>query len=408
MPRERGPRDAPRKVFVESHRHGSLDEPAKDRSGESNAEHTANAEVFDRRQREVRDQAVGGPRDQIPAHTVVGSPSRPEERLRVHDRDGAERPDCHCSSEETGSVHERRLYGTRAPESPSAHNARRVHVKRPIVLCCGNLALTELPSTTTNLRHRMDARTTADWHAISVTEAVARLDTNERDGLGHAEAGARLEQHGANRIREVPAARRYQVLARQFTDVLIIILLIAAAVSFAVGEIADAVTILVIVVLNGALGFVQEWKAEQALEALRSMLSPTCSVTRAGQPMEIDRIDLVPGDLVTLEIGDQVPADLRLVESLNLKVDESALTGESGSVHKDTGPVPGDTQLAERTPMVWMGTNVTNGRALGVVVATGMATVFGKIAELTQSLGQEPTPLQRKLAVLGKQLGVIS
>ncbi|GBE22798.1 calcium-transporting ATPase 1 [bacterium BMS3Bbin01] len=283
-----------------------------------------------------------------------------------------------------------------------------MHVKRPIVLCCGNLALTELPSTTTNLRHRMDARTTADWHAISVTEAVARLDTNERDGLGHAEAGARLEQHGANRIREVPAARRYQVLARQFTDVLIIILLIAAAVSFAVGEIADAVTILVIVVLNGALGFVQEWKAEQALEALRSMLSPTCSVTRAGQPMEIDRIDLVPGDLVTLEIGDQVPADLRLVESLNLKVDESALTGESGSVHKDTGPVPGDTQLAQRTPMVWMGTNVTNGRALGVVVATGMATVFGKIAELTQSLGQEPTPLQRKLAVLGKQLGVIS
>jgi len=278
---------------------------------------------------------------------------------------------------------------------------------RPILR--GIRALAEPAPATGNLRrHSMDTDTTIDWHAISATEAVARLDTDERDGLSHAEADTRLERHGANRIQEVPTARRYQVLARQFTDVLIIILLIAAAVSFAVGEVADAVTILVIVVLNGALGFVQEWKAEQALEALRSMLSPTCSVTRAGQPMEIDRIDLVPGDLVTLEIGDQVPADLRLIESLNLKVDESALTGESGSVHKGTDPVSGDTHLAERTPMVWMGTNVTNGRALGVVVATGMTTVFGKIAELTQSLGQEPTPLQRKLAVLGKQLGVIS
>jgi Ca2+-transporting ATPase len=246
------------------------------------------------------------------------------------------------------------------------------------------------------------------WHAVTGADAVSTLDTDARRGLTEVEAADRLQRYGANRIQEVHVARWYQVLARQFTDVLIIILLVAAVISFAVGEVTDAITILVIVVLNGALGFVQEWRAEQALDALRNMLSPTCTVVRSGLPIEIERIDLVPGDLVVLEIGDQVPADVRLVESLGLKVDESALTGESASVHKDPEPVPVDTHLAERSCMAWMGTNVTNGRARGVVVATGMSTEFGKIAELTQSLGQEPTPLQRKLATLGKQLGLIS
>jgi Ca2+-transporting ATPase len=249
---------------------------------------------------------------------------------------------------------------------------------------------------------------TPAWHTLDAREVIDRLETSPTTGLTSDEAASRLERFGPNRIREVHVARWYEVLARQFTDVLILILLAAAAVSFAVGEIADAITILVIVVLNGALGFVQEWKAEQALEALRSMLSPTCTVVRDEQQSEIERIDLVPGDVVVLEIGDQVPADVRVVEGVGLKVDESALTGESASVSKSEEPIEQGTHLAERSSMAWMGTSITNGRALGVVVATGMSTEFGKIAELTQSLGQEPTPLQRKLAVLGRQLGVIS
>lgn len=246
-----------------------------------------------------------------------------------------------------------------------------------------------------------------EWHTLNASDTLERLHTSG-DGLSTEEAVQRLEQYGPNRIQEVRAARWYEVLGRQFTDVLILILLAAAVVSFAVGEVADAVTILVIVVLNGVLGFVQEWKAEQALDALRSMLSPTCTVIRDGRRLELERIDLVPGDIVSLEIGDQVPADLRFIQSVGLKIDESALTGESASVSKGTDPVADDAHLADRSSMAWMGTNVTNGRATGVVVATGMATEFGKIAELTQSLGQDPTPLQRKLGVLGRQLGVIS
>jgi len=247
-----------------------------------------------------------------------------------------------------------------------------------------------------------------NWHSTPVGDVIAALDTDPKTGLTSDEVERRQSRFGPNRIEEVRPVRWYQVLGRQFTDVLIIILLVAAAISLAVGEIADAITILVIVVLNGILGFVQEWKAEQALEALRGMLSPTCTVLRDGALGDVDSVDLVPGDIVLLEIGDRVPADLRLVESLNLKVDESVLTGESGSVHKGVEPVSEDAHLAERSSMVWMGTNVTNGRAKGVVVATGMNTEFGKIARLTQSLGQEPTPLQRKLATLGKQLGIIS
>ena len=197
-------------------------------------------------------------------------------------------------------------------------------------------------------------------------------------------------------------------MARQFVDVLIFILFVAAAISVAVGAMADAVTILVIVVLNGVLGFVQEWKAERAIEALQRMLAPRCTVVRDGQEQAIDAKELAPGDIVLLEIGDRIPGDLRLVEAFDLKVDESSLTGESESVHKGIAPVDQDAPLAERTSVGWMGTAVSNGRARGVVTATGMATEFGRIARLTQTVEREVTPLQRKLAVLGKQLGMFS
>lgn len=173
------------------------------------------------------------------------------------------------------------------------------------------------------------------------------------------------------------------------------------------GEVVDAITILAIVLFNGILGFVQEWKAERALTALKQMLSPRCRALRDGREQEIDAETLVPGDLVLLKIGDRVPADLRLIDAVNLKADESALTGESASVLKQRSQVSEDTPLALRSPMAWMGTNITNGRGKGVVVATGMETEFGRIAELTRSVEEEATPLQRKLAVLGRQLGML-
>ena len=194
----------------------------------------------------------------------------------------------------------------------------------------------------------------------------------------------------------------------QFVDVLILILLIAAGVSLAIGHGTDAITIMAIVVLNGLLGFVQEWRAERSLDALRRLLAPDSKVIRDGEQRIVPTRELVPGDLVVLDTGDRVPADLRLAESLNLRVDESALTGESLPIAKDTAAQPVTTHLHERQCMAWMGSAVTNGHALGIVVATGMQTEFGRIAELTQSVGEERTPLQKKLGRLGTTLGILS
>jgi len=245
------------------------------------------------------------------------------------------------------------------------------------------------------------------WHALGVQEVASRLNTDSGQGLSREDAARRLQQHGFNEFEVVGRTPLYRVLFRQFTDALIIILLVAAGVSIAIGEAVDAIAILIIVALNGALGFVQEWRAERAMEALQRMLAPRCAVIRDGHAQEIDAKELVPGDVVVLEVGDRVPADLRLVEALNLRVDESSLTGESAPVSKSIEPVDSDAPLAERSSQAWMGTAITNGRAQGVVVATGMETEFGRIADLTQSVGDETTPLQRKLTKLGKQLGML-
>ena len=198
----------------------------------------------------------------------------------------------------------------------------------------------------------------------------------------------------------------YDVLVRQFTDALVLILVAAAIVSLLIGAFVDAATIFVIVLLNGVLGFAQEWKAEQAIAALKTMLSPKARVRRDGHARDVDARALVPGDIVILEAGDRVPADVRLAVANEIAVDESALTGESQPVRKAIEVTARELSLAERTSMVWMGTSVTEGRGMGVVVATGIRTQFGRIAELTSSVEEEKTPLQRKLAVLGRQLGI--
>ncbi len=246
------------------------------------------------------------------------------------------------------------------------------------------------------------------WHVRAVEAVTASLNTHRSRGLSSEEASRRLQEHGPNTLVVTGKVPWYIVFGRQFFDVLIAILLVAAAISIALGEVSDAVTILVIVVLNGVLGFIQEWKAERAIEALRKMLEPQCKVIREGREQTIDARELVVGDIVLLATGDRVPADLRLVESVNLRMDESSLTGESESVNKDINPVETEAPLAERSCMCWMGTAATNGSALGVVTATGMDTEFGRIARLTQTIGKEVTPLQHKLAILGRKLGIIA
>ena len=246
------------------------------------------------------------------------------------------------------------------------------------------------------------------WHTETAQEIITYFKSDPQKGLSGKEALERIQQYGPNSLKTISRTPWYMIFLRQFTDLLILILFIAAGISLAVGEIADAITIIVIIVLNGILGFVQEYKAENAIEALKQMLHPTCKTLRDNKEAIIDAKTLVPGDIVLLEIGDKVPADMRLLEGSNLKVDESALTGESVSVSKNPQSLGEDTPLAGRSNMLWMGTAIVNGRAKGIVVQTGMHTEFGKIALMTQSIREEVTPLQKKLALLGKKLGIFS
>ena len=237
-----------------------------------------------------------------------------------------------------------------------------------------------------------------DWELLSVNEVEEKLQTSILKGLDTDQIAQRIEQFGRNTIVQEGRVTWVTVLLRQFVDVLVWILIFAAIISVALGELTDVVTIMVIVVLNGILGFIQEWKAERAVEALRHMLSPQCRVRRERSEVTIDAEELVPGDIVLLETGDRIPADLRLLESTNLRADESALTGESESVLK--------TNSENDSSMAWMGTAITNGRGIGAVVATGSQSRFGKIAHLTSQIVTDRTPLQRKLGTLGKHLGI--
>ncbi len=241
-------------------------------------------------------------------------------------------------------------------------------------------------------------------------EAVANpLKTDPQLGLSESEAHSRLKEHGFNELVERPQTGWPALLFRQFNNFLIITLLAAAVISLLLGEVIDASAIIIIVALNGILGVVQESKAEQALAALKKMAVPNAVVIRQGRTLTVPARDLVPGDLVLLEAGNYVPADVRLVATVNLKIDEAALTGESTAVVKETDPFPGtDLPLGEQRNCAFMGTLVTYGRGQGLVTATGMRTQIGLIAELLQSYEEEQTPIQQKLNQLGQWLAIAS
>ena len=244
------------------------------------------------------------------------------------------------------------------------------------------------------------------WHCLDREATAAHLDSDLGAGLNADAAAARLAQTGPNAL--VEAARRHPLLmlASQFTDFMIVVLIAAAVIAGVVGEPQDAVAIVVIVFLNGIIGFVQEYRAERAMAALKKMASPQARVIRDGRADTIAATHLVPGDLVELEAGNILPADLRLTELAALKVDESALTGESQPVDKHTATLAGaDLPLGDRLNLAFKGTVVTYGRARGLVVATGMKTELGRIAALL-SAESGKTPLQKRLARFGRHLAI--
>ncbi len=246
------------------------------------------------------------------------------------------------------------------------------------------------------------------WHARSAAEVARELGVDPALGLTAGEAARRLAEQGHNQLQENDSSGWMSLLARQVVNILSLVLVAAAALSVAVGETTDAVTIIVIVVLNAVLGFVQEWRAERALAALRNMLAPRAVVVRAGRADEVDARELVTGDVVVLGAGDRIPADLRVIDERGLETDEASLTGESASVDKHPAPVADDAPLAERASMAWMGTTTVSGRGHGIVVATGMATELGRVATLTSEVRAEVTPLARRLGALGVRLGAIA
>lgn len=245
------------------------------------------------------------------------------------------------------------------------------------------------------------------WHTLPVKEVYDRLATTELTGLRGSLAKSRLEEQGPNQLIAGEKKTVLSIFLAQFTDMMIWVLIGAAVISGLVGEWTDASIILVVVLLNAILGTVQESKAEAALDALKKMAAPTAQVIRDGVAQEISASQLVQGDLVLLEAGDSIPADLRLVEGASLKVEESALTGESLPVEKTTEPLDQENvPLGDQINLAFMGTAVTYGRGSGVVIATGMSTQMGAIATQLGADGNEATPLQQKLNQISRILSI--
>jgi len=243
-----------------------------------------------------------------------------------------------------------------------------------------------------------------DWHILKTEKALEAFHSSPQ-GHTAARASQLRETFGPNTLKQKKRRTPLLMIADQFKDILIIILLVAAVIAGVVGDPVEAIAILAIVILNAAIGFVQEFRAEKAVDALRSMAAPDATVLRDGAPQTIPAAELVPGDVVLLEAGRLVPADMRIMEAAQLKAAESALTGESHSVDKNSSTLAdASLPLGDRCNMLYNGTSITSGRAKGVVVATGMDTELGKIAHMLEEEQAVQTPLQQRLALFSKKL----
>ncbi len=251
-----------------------------------------------------------------------------------------------------------------------------------------------------------DAGDSMHWHATGHSDVVAELGSNSERGLSADDVAERLERHGTNELEETPPPHPMVVLARQFRSPLIYILVAAAAITLLLREYVDSAVIAAVLLLNAVIGFTQERRAETAVRALMGLVVPHAMVVRDGRSQEIESRDLVPGDIVELESGGRVPADLRLISANALQVDESLLTGESLPVTKSIDPVSQEAVLADRSSMLFTGATVTTGRARGVVVATGAETELGAIAGMMRSEAVLETPLQKRMTRLAHVIGI--
>ncbi len=245
------------------------------------------------------------------------------------------------------------------------------------------------------------------WHTLTTTDVTDALNVNLTQGLNEGEISKRQQQHGPNELEERGGVSPLRLLWLQLTNTMVLILIAAAVVSGFLGKVTETAAIAAIVILFALLGFFQEYRAEQAMAALKRLAVPAVRVRRKGQVAELSAKELVPGDVILLEAGNAIPADLRLVEAVNLRIQEAALTGESEPVEKQSEALPDeDVTLGDRRNMAYMGTVVTYGRGTAVVTATGMKTELGKIADLLQTVESGLTPLQQRLDQVGKQLAI--
>src|SRR5215213_7869993 len=245
-----------------------------------------------------------------------------------------------------------------------------------------------------------------EWHALKAEEVLTHLKVRG-DGLTSEEAKKRLEHYGPNQLQEAPRPTFLQMLRAQLNNFVVILLIVASLISGLLGDYVEALAIMAIVVLNAILGIVQERRAEEALAALKKLAAPDAQVVRDGHRVSIPSYELVPGDLVFLEAGNFIPADIRLLEAVNLRVEEASLTGESLAVQKNAATVlDKNVPLGDRKNTAFMGTVVSYGRGRGLVTSTGMHTQLGLIATMLQNVEVEETPLQRRLDQLGKSLSV--
>ena len=244
------------------------------------------------------------------------------------------------------------------------------------------------------------------WYQLSAEQVLSDLHTSRINGLTKEEAQDRIRQYSYNVFKKKKKKSAISIFFNQFKGFLIGLLIFAAIISVLIQHWIDASVIFAIIIINAILGFTQEYRAEKAIEALEKLAAPKARVIRNGREIKIHATELVPGDIVVLEQGDKVPADLRLIEAMNLKVDESALTGESVSVDKNLETIKKEAVIADRKNCVFMNTIITNGRAKGVIVETGMHSEIGKIAHMIETVEEKKTPLQEKLSGVAKTLGI--
>ncbi len=252
--------------------------------------------------------------------------------------------------------------------------------------------------------------TNKEYHALTIEETVKSLGTDPKVGLSSSEAEIRLSKYGRNRIEAKSGISPWKILADQFKDIIIVLLVIAAVVSFSIGDVIEGAAVLVVILITALFGFITEYRAERSVEELQKMITPVAKVMRDGEIDEIDASLLVPGDIIIIEEGDRLNADGRLLESDDLLIDESLLTGESEPVEKHIDAIAssGKVALGDRKNMVYMGTMAAGGNGVAVVTHTGLSTQMGQISTMLSETEEESTPIEKQLAKTGRFLIIIT